>query len=555
MSSPVLTVSHLSLGFVGLDETVAALKDVSISVEAGEIVGLVGESGSGKSVTAMSILRLLPAGKSAYSGAITALGHEVLLANARELQTMRGGEVAMIFQEPMTALNPVLRAGDHITDVILRHRSMPRGDAETLALGLLKDLHIGDPLRVMQSYPHELSGGMRQRVMIAMAFSCQPKLIIADEPTTALDVTVQAQILSLLKERAAATQASVLLISHDLAVVAQLCDRVYVMYRGEIVEQGATADVIRRPQHAYTRALLNALPEGKAPKSRLETVAATMRGETAAPIAALKRTVAAAGTVLLQADRVTVHYPRGFDVLGRVNGLHTAVDDVSLTLHEGETLSIVGESGSGKTSFAQTLVGLAPFTGRLVYKGAELSTQDAATRREIQIVFQDPQSSLDPRWPAWRIVTEPLTVAGVTNKSDLREHAAALFRAVGLDPLSMDRLPHEFSGGQRQRLAIARALSVRPRLLALDEPTSALDVSVQAQILNLLLDLQDQQGLSYLFISHNVSVVRHISDRVAVMHQGKVVEEGPAAQVLNYPQHPYTRTLMDAVPALSQAHK
>ncbi len=551
MTQPRLSISHLSLAFVGFDSTVAALKDVSITVAAGEIVGLVGESGSGKSVTAMSILKLLADAKTAYQGAISVLGHDVLTASSRELQAMRGGEVAMIFQEPMTALNPVLRAGQQITDVILRHRDMSRAAAETLALGLLKDLHISDPARVMQSYPHELSGGMRQRVMIAMAFSCQPKLIIADEPTTALDVTVQAQILSLLKERAGATRTSVLLISHDLAVVARLCDRVYVMYRGEIVEQGATADVIRRPQHAYTRALLNALPEGKAPKSRLETVAATMRGETAAPVSAIQRSTPTTGGVLFEAQHVTVRYPRGFDVLGRVTGLHTAVDDVSLHLAEGETLSLVGESGSGKTSFAQTLVGLASFTGRLIYKGRDLAAQDAATRREIQIVFQDPQSSLDPRWPAWRIVTEPLTVAGVKNKADLREQSAALFRSVGLDPASMDRLPHAFSGGQRQRLAIARAFSVQPRLLVLDEPTSALDVSVQAQILNLLLDLQDQHGLSYLFISHNVSVVRHISDRVAVMHEGKVVEEGTASDVLNYPQHAYTRTLMEAVPTLA----
>ena len=551
MTQPRLSISHLSLAFVGFDSTVAALKDVSITVAAGEIVGLVGESGSGKSVTAMSILKLLPDAKTAYQGAISVLGHDVLTASSRELQAMRGGEVAMIFQEPMTALNPVLRAGQQITDVILRHRDMSRAAAETLALGLLKDLHISDPARVMQSYPHELSGGMRQRVMIAMAFSCQPKLIIADEPTTALDVTVQAQILSLLKERAGATRTSVLLISHDLAVVARLCDRVYVMYRGEIVEQGATADVIRRPQHAYTRALLNALPEGKAPKSRLETVAATMRGETAAPVSAIQRSTPTTGGVLFEAQHVTVRYPRGFDVLGRVTGLHTAVDDVSLHLAEGETLSLVGESGSGKTSFAQTLVGLASFTGRLIYKGRDLAAQDAATRREIQIVFQDPQSSLDPRWPAWRIVTEPLTVAGVKNKAELREQSAALFRSVGLDPASMDRLPHAFSGGQRQRLAIARAFSVQPRLLVLDEPTSALDVSVQAQILNLLLDLQDQHGLSYLFISHNVSVVRHISDRVAVMHEGKVVEEGTASDVLNYPQHAYTRTLMEPVPTLA----
>jgi ABC-type glutathione transport system ATPase component len=385
-----------------------------------------------------------------------------------------------------------------------------------------------------------------------MAFSCHPKLIIADEPTTALDVTVQAQILNLLKERATATGTAVLLITHDLAVVAQLCDRVYVMYRGEVVEHGETSSVIAKPQHAYTRALLNALPEGKAPKTRLETVAAAMLGEQAIQSTVRPAAIPRTGKVLLEAVDVTVRYPRAHDVLGRVTSLHTAVDSVSLQINEGETLSLVGESGCGKTSFASTLVGLTPLTsGRLIYRGVDLTDTPPEMRREIQIVFQDPQSSLDPRWPAWRIMTEPLTVAGRPSRAELREQAAALCGMVGLEPASMDRLPHEFSGGQRQRLAIARALSVQPRLLVLDEPTSALDVSVQAQILNLLLDLQDQNGLSYLFISHNVSVVRHISDRVAVMHQGRIVESGLASDVLNAPQENYTRTLMDAVPKLA----
>ncbi len=547
--APVLAISDLALTFVGFDAAVAALRGVSLEVHAGEIVGLVGESGSGKSVTAMSILRLLPEAKTRATGSIMALGCDVLSASAGALQEMRGGVVAMIFQEPMTALNPVLRAGEQITDVIVRHRAMPRAEAEAIALGLLADLHIADPARVMASYPHELSGGMRQRVMIAMAFSCNPKLIIADEPTTALDVTVQAQILALLKERAAATGAAVLLISHDLAVINQLTGRVYVMYKGEIVEHGLTRAVIARPQHAYTRALLGALPEGKAPKTRLATVAATMRGETSFPDAPVRCKSIGTG-IILKAEGVTVRYPAGFDMIGRARAYFTAVDNVSLTLHAGETFSLVGESGSGKTSFAQTLVGLAPYTGTLLYKGVPLADTPEAVRREIQIVFQDPQSSLDPRWPAWRIVTEPLTVAGTPGRATLRAEAAALFSAVGLDTAALDRLPHEFSGGQRQRLAIARALSVRPRLLVLDEPTSALDVSVQAQILNLLLDLQDRHGLSYLFISHNVAVVRHISDRVAVMHRGQVVEQGPAQVVLDHPAHPYTRTLMDAVPRL-----
>jgi peptide/nickel transport system ATP-binding protein len=552
MSTPLVHIENLTLAFAGFDETVTALRGISLDVNAGEIVGLVGESGSGKSVTAMSLMKLLPATKARYSGAITVLGHDIIAAPAREMEALRGADVAMIFQEPMTALNPVLRVRELITDVILRHRKMRRGDALALALKLLGDMKIADPERVLNAYPHELSGGMRQRVMIAMAFSCAPKLIIADEPTTALDVTVQAQILSLLKERASATGTAVLLITHDLAVVAQLCDRVYVMYRGEVVEQGATREVIIAPTHAYTRALLNALPEGKAPKTRLETVAAAMLGEQVTQGASPRISLPKTGKVLLEARDVTVRYPRAHDFLGRATAMHTAVDKVSLTLAEGETLSLVGESGCGKTSFATTLVGLTPIaSGTLIYKGQTWTDLTPETRREIQIVFQDPQSSLDPRWPAWRIITEPLTVAGKPSRNDLRARAAELLKSVGLEPATMDRLPHEFSGGQRQRLAIARALSVQPRLLVLDEPTSALDVSVQAQILNLLLDLQDQNGLSYLFISHNVSVVRHISDYVAVMYQGRIVEHGPARDVLNAPQEAYTRTLMDAVPKLA----
>jgi len=552
MKQPVVNIDNLSLAFVGFEETVAALRGISLHVQAGEIVGLVGESGSGKSATAMSILRLLPTAKARYTkGRIEVLGRDVLATPERDLQDMRGADVSMIFQEPMTALNPVLRVGEQISDVILRHRDMPRTAALALAENLLCDLKIADPARTLKAYPHELSGGMRQRVMIAMAFSCHPKLIIADEPTTALDVTVQAQILALLKERAVATGTAVLLISHDLAVIAQLCDRVYVMYRGEVVEHGPTAQVIGRPQHAYTRALLNALPEGKAPKARLETVAAVMRGEAAPAAASPGALSAQRGHVLMEATDVTVRYPRRYDVLGRAAGTVTAVDRVSLTIAEGETFSLVGESGCGKTSFAHTLVGLAPMSsGSLKYSGRELADAPPALRREIQIVFQDPQSSLDPRWPAWRVVTEPLTVNARLSRAALREHAARLFGLVGLDPAAMDRLPHAFSGGQRQRLAIARALSVQPRLLVLDEPTSALDVSVQAQILNLLLDLQDQSGLSYLFISHNVSVVRHIADRVAVMHQGRIVEQGATAEILGRPQHPYTRILMEAVPTL-----
>ncbi len=558
MAKSVVRIDDLRLEFLSQAGSFEALKGISLEIGEGEIVGVVGESGSGKSVTAMNLLQLLPRSKVRVpTGVVSVLDHKVQDMSERDLQDLRGGEVSMIFQEPMTALNPVLRVKDQINDVILRHKDMTEEEAEALSLKLLADMKISDPRRVYESFPHELSGGMRQRVMIAMAFSCSPKLIIADEPTTALDVTVQAQILSLLRERAQQTKTSVLLITHDLAVVGQLCDRVYVMYKGEFVETGATRDVIGKPQHVYTKALLNSLPEGKAPKSRLATVAAAMlEGGTtdaeAQPAKQVQR-VDRTGQTVLEIKDATVRYPKDFNFFGRPISFHTAVDHVNVNIKEGETLALVGESGCGKTSLANAVVGLNRLAdGEILYRGKNILQHDEATRREIQIVFQDPQSSLDPRWPVWKIMTEPLTVGTGLSRSELRDKAAELCEMVGLEPLHIDRLPHEFSGGQRQRIAVGRALSVRPKLLVLDEPTSALDVSVQAQILNLLLDLQDEHGLTYLFISHDVAVVRHISDHVAVMYQSKVVEAGEAEQVLTAPNHEYTKTLMNAVPSLER---
>lgn len=559
MVKPVVRIEDLRLEFLSQAGALEVLKGISLTIGEGEIVGVVGESGSGKSVTAMNLLQLLPRTKiNVPTGNITVLGHEVREMNEQELQQIRGGEIGMIFQEPMTALNPVLRVKDQINDVILRHKDMSEDEAEQLSLKLLADTKITDPQRVYESFPHELSGGMRQRVMIAMAFSCSPKLIVADEPTTALDVTVQAQILELLKERARTTGTSVLLITHDLAVVAQLCDRVYVMYKGNFVEEGLTKDVIGNPQHIYTKALLNSLPEGKPAKSRLATVAAAMlEGGTtnvdAEPVRQVTR-VARTGNTILQIKNGTVRYPKDYNFFGRPVKFHTAVDHVSVEIKEGETLALVGESGCGKTSLANAVVGLNKLAdGEIIYRGKNIKDHDIETRREIQIVFQDPQSSLDPRWPVWRIMTEPLTVGKSPSKAELRDQAVALCEMVGLEASQIDRLPHEFSGGQRQRIAVGRALSVRPKLLVLDEPTSALDVSVQAQILNLLLDLQDEHGLTYLFISHDVAVVRHIADQVAVMYQSKVVESGDAEQVLTAPTHEYTKTLMAAVPSLERA--
>ena len=559
-SQNVVGVDDLRLEFLGQTENFMALKGISLNIKAGEIVGVVGESGSGKSVTAMNILRLLPRTKTRFpTGGVQVLGRDVMNMDEDQLREMRGAEVSMIFQEPMTALNPVLKVKDQMFDVILRHQDISVDDAEQLCLDLLEEMKIPDPRRVYESYPHELSGGMRQRVMIAMAFSCKPKLIIADEPTTALDVTVQAQILNLLKEEAEKTGTAVMMITHDLAVVAQLCHRVYVMYKGEIVEQGLTKDVIGNPQHGYTKALLNSLPEGKEPKSRLATVAAQMLDEQEAahtehePIEPPPPAVAE-GQPLLEVKAGTVRYPKSFDILGRATSYHIAVDAVDLQLMEGKTLAIVGESGSGKTSLANAIVGLNSFSsGEMNYKGKAKLEQPAEIQREIQMVFQDPQSSLDPRWPIWKIMTEPVTVDQNPGRAELRRIATRLCELVGLDTSQIDRLPHEFSGGQRQRIAIGRALSIKPRLLVLDEPTSALDVSVQAQILNLLLDLQRDYRLTYLFISHDVSVVRHISDDVAVMYNGQMVEKGPALDVLSRPQDTYTKNLMDAVPSLTMA--
>ena len=560
-SKIVVDIDNLQLEFLGQTENFKALKGISLKIKAGEIVGVVGESGSGKSVTAMNILRLLPRTKTRFpTGDVQVLDRDVMNMDEDQLREMRGAEVSMIFQEPMTALNPVLKVKDQMFDVILRHQDISTEQAEQLCIDLLAEMKIPDPRRVYESYPHELSGGMRQRVMIAMAFSCKPKLIIADEPTTALDVTVQAQILNLLKEEAEKTGTSVMMITHDLAVVAQLCDRVYVMYKGEIVEEGLTRDVIGNPQHAYTKALLNSLPEGKEPKSKLATVAAQMLDEQEAAVTADAAPTeppppaVAEGEALLEIKSGTVRYPKAFDILGRPTDYHIAVDAVDLKLMEGQTLAIVGESGSGKTSLASAIVGLNSFSsGEMIYKGKAKLEQPPEIQREIQMVFQDPQSSLDPRWPIWRIMTEPVTVGQNPGRAELRRIATRLCELVGLDTSQIDRLPHEFSGGQRQRIAIGRALSIKPRLLVLDEPTSALDVSVQAQILNLLLDLQRDYRLTYLFISHDVSVVRHISDHVAVMYNGQMVEQGPAIDVLSSPKDPYTKNLMDAVPSLTMA--
>jgi peptide/nickel transport system ATP-binding protein len=605
----IAQIQDLRLEFPTYHGAVQALSGVTLTMRRGEIVGLVGESGSGKSVTALALLRLLPQGSVRFTGgSVALLGRDILRLPERSLEDIRGNAASMIFQEPMTALNPTIRIGRQIMQVIRRHEDVSEKEAQRRTEALLTEMQIPDAGRVMRNYPFELSGGMRQRVLIAMAFSCNPDVLIADEPTTALDVTVQAQVLSLLRERARARGASVLFITHDLAVVGQLCDRVYVMYAGTVAEEGATADVLSNPLHPYTRALLKSLPEFAAPKSHLVSIRGTVPSLVSPPAGCLFRNrcpyarercreqpplldpagrrgghraacwfldelpderaqQAAAheaeaegqadGAALLVSLRdVSVHFPVGANWFGRARATVHALSGVDLDIRKSETLGIVGESGCGKSTLAQVIMALQPPTaGTVAFEGIDLATADAdtlrRTRRRFQIVFQDPQSSLDPRMAVWRLISEPLHVAGERRKGRLKERAAELAEQVGLRREQLDRYPHEFSGGQRQRIAIARALALNPELVVLDEPTSALDVSVQAQILNLLMDLQRDLRLTYLFISHNIQVVRHISHRIAVMYLGQIVELGTAGDILGRPSHPYTRTLLAAVPRLA----
>ncbi len=603
MSDAILKVENLSMEFPARHGALPALEDVSFEIAPGEIIGLVGESGSGKSVTAMSVLRLLPQFSTNYtSGKIVVMARNILNASPSELQTMRGYSVSMIFQEPMNALNPTIRIGRQITQVIRAHENINQQEAEGRARKLLIEMQVQDVDRILQAFPFELSGGLRQRVLIAMAFSCNPSLLIADEPTTALDVTVQAQVLGLLRTRARMHGMSVLFITHDLAVVSQLCDRAYVMYAGRIVEQGTTRDILDRPRHPYTRALLQSLPDAAEPKHYLAAIPGTaasaadrIEGCSFRPRCALARddcakipplktidgnewhkaacwrtheevraarsilpslrmaSPAENAPVLLRLNGVQVRFPVGHTWLGRPRSHVHALNGVDLELRRGETLGIVGESGCGKSTLSQVVMGLQkPTTGEVIFNGrplGELSTaQMKKQRRDFQIVFQDPQSSLDPRMSVEALIAEPLTVAGDVPKAEIRERVLDMAQKVGLRPEQLPRYPHQFSGGQRQRIAIARALVLKPDLVVLDEPTSALDISVQAQILNLLADLQKQMNLTYLFISHNVAVIRHFADRVAVMYLGQVMEQGGADAVFSPPYHPYTEALLSAIP-------
>ena len=539
--TPLLKINDLRVNIDTARGPITPVNNVSLEIGPGEMLGLVGESGSGKSMTAMSILQMLPAESARITGgSITFDGDDLVAMPERKLRQIRGGKVGTIFQEPMTALNPVLSIGDQLTEPVRKHLGMNRRQAYARGLEMLDMVGIRDPQRVMADYPFQLSGGMRQRVMIAMAMSCEPKLLIADEPTTALDVTTQLQILDLMVGLQRDHGTAILLITHDLGVIAQTCQRVAVMYGGQIVETATVDDLFERPQHDYTRRLLSFLPK---PEDRPGTTQPRER-------AAIDTTAAP----LLEVKNLTMHYEtRRPHPLAPKPEPVKAVDGVSFSVQRGSTLAIVGESGSGKTTTGRAVLRLVePTAGSVLFDGRDILAMNPdamrAARSDMQIIFQDTYASLDPRWHIGRSLAEPLVTHSELGKTERADRVAEILELVGLEPSHADRFPHEFSGGQRQRIGIARALMLNPSFIVCDEPVSALDVSVQAQVLDLMKKLQAELGLTYLFISHDLSVVAEMADDVIVMNRGRIVEQASVAQLYNAPQHPYTKALLAAVP-------
>jgi microcin C transport system ATP-binding protein len=534
----LLEVRDLSVTFGGWRGAapVAAVKRVSFTLDRGETLALVGESGSGKSVTALSILQLLPYPAASHSpeSSIRFNGEEMVGAAPTRLRQVRGNRIAMIFQEPMTSLNPLHTLDRQIAEVLLIHKHMSAAAARARTLELLRLVGIRDPESRLGAYPHQLSGGQRQRVMIAMAIANEPDILIADEPTTALDVTIQAQILALMRELRDRLGMALLLITHDLSIVRHMAERVCVMTQGEIVEAGPTREVFSRPTHPYTRRLLAAEPKGRVPPA-----------DPAAP-------------VVVRGEGVKVWFPIRGGLFRRTRGYVKAVDGVSLAVRAGATLGVVGESGSGKTTLGLALLRLLDAQGGISFAGQDIARQREKRlrplRREMQVVFQDPYSSLSPRLSIAQIIGEGLKVHRLGGSDgERRLLIETTLQEVGLDPAAADRYPHEFSGGQRQRIAIARALVLKPRFIVLDEPTSALDMSVQAQIVDLLRELQQRYGLAYLFISHDLKVVRAMAHEILVMKDGRIVESGPTDRVMDAPEHPYTKELMAAAFDLAAA--
>ena len=561
--SSIIQVRNLSVEFRTDEGNVKAVKNISFDIPRGKTVGLVGESGSGKSVSSLAIMRLIPnpPGK-VTSGEILLNGKDLLKVSESEMREIRGNKISMIFQEPMTSLNPVFTVGDQISETLILHQKLSKAQALEKSLDLLKQVGIPNPAERIKSYPHEMSGGQRQRVMIAMAIACEPDLLIADEPTTALDVTIQKQILDLLADLQEKYQMSMLFITHDLGVIADIADEVVVMYRGDIVEKGQSDDIFTRPKHPYTKGLLACRPSLDKNPRRLPVVSDFMNlegEEKVYNVEILKqqkqtRGVSEGQSVLLEIQNVKKHFPLKKGILGGVKTWVKAVDDVTLSVRKGRTLGLVGESGCGKTTLGRTILRLVePTDGKILYNGTDITGLDReqmrAMRRKMQIIFQDPYASLNPRMTVGAALMEPMIIHNLgSGREERQEMAGELMKRVGLDRAMLNRYPHEFSGGQRQRICIARALAVKPEFIICDESVSALDVSIQAQILNLLLDLQEEMHLTYVFISHDLAVVKFISDEVAVMYNGKVVEMNDAVGIYENPQHEYTKKLLSAIP-------
>ena len=555
LDHPIAEIRELRVEFQTKDGPVVGVENVSFTVNTGETVCIVGESGSGKSVSSLSLMRLVEFGGGKIAGGRLLFdrkeGGELNLAEADQdlMRHIRGNEIGMIFQEPMTALNPVFTVGRQLTEGLRVHRGMNRSKAEARALELLREVRIPEPERRLRQYPHELSGGMRQRVVIAMAMACRPRLLIADEPTTALDVTIQAEILALMDRLKRETGTAVMFITHDMAVVAQMADRVVVMYRGNKVEEGPVEEIFANPQHDYTKSLLAAVPKLGEMRGKPAPEPMKLLGVPSQDIQPIRGT----DQTLLRVENLVTRFPVKGGFFRRTLAQVHAVEDVSFTINKGQTLSLVGESGCGKSSAGRSILRLVePQSGEVNLDGVDIiklsqgELRDA--RRDMQMIFQDPFASLNPQMQLQDQVAEPMRNYDIASGSEIRDRVAALFDRVHLPRSFMRRYPHEMSGGQRQRIAIARALALNPKIIVADEAVSALDVSVQAQVLNLMMELQADLGISYLFISHDMAVVERVSHYVGVMYLGRIVELGPRARVFENAQHPYTQALMKAVP-------
>ncbi len=555
----VLEISDLQIGFEHENEVKEVIHKISYDLYANEILGIVGESGSGKSVSSLAVLGLLPKTKAKISGDIYFDNHEILNCSEKEFQSIRGSKISMIFQEPMSSLNPSLKCGYQVLEVIQQHMSLSKEDAKERVIALFEQVKLPRPEVIFNQYPHQISGGQKQRVMIAMAIACKPEILIADEPTTALDVTVQKEIVLLLKEIQQETGMSIVFITHDLSLVSEIADRVLVMYQGNIVEQGEVSQVFKNPKEQYTRALIGSRPSLDIRLKKLPTVSDFVNNSIEKEeYTSEERKVFLDGIYshqpLLEVKNLKTFFQPNKSLFGNKNKPIKAVDDVSFKIYESETVGLVGESGCGKTTLGRTVLGLERATsGEVLYRGKDIvnltNKERKNLRKEIQIIFQDPFSSLNPRLPVGEAILEPMKVHGImSSRDDRKKKVFEILKRVGLDESAYHRYPHEFSGGQRQRIGIARTIALEPKLIVCDESVSALDVSVQAQVLNLLNDLKADFGFTYIFISHDLAVVKYMSDQLLVMNKGKLEEIGDADEIYRNPQQEYTQKLIDAIP-------